>query len=273
MNIQIIKKNPLTIPVVMAEVMGVYKKYDLDVNIISDDDFNFGTRSLYGTGESDAMMGDLTFFFYNLEKGRKSVLTSNLTRTIHLIGRKGIGNKRDGLKIGANRTGMLRLFLENDLKDVLTNTEIVWINNTYDRIEALNNGEIDALVAIEPFIDEIKENGGEVLYSTRNSTQNMVVWCFNEEFYNDNQCNVRSFHMALEECMMIYNSMSGQEKYKLVIDIMGYDEISAQRASKFTFEKSANISEDDFDVCMKWMYQNHEITKLYDSKELIKKIF
>lgn len=273
MNIQIIKKNPLTIPVVMAEKMGVFKKFGVDVNVIAEDDFTFGTRSLYGTGESDAMMGDLTFFFYNLEKGRPSVLTSNLTRTIHLVTRDGLQNKKDGLVIGANRTGMLRLFLENDLKDVLTNTKIVWINNTYDRIKSFNNGEIDALVAIEPFIDELVENGAKKIYSTRSSNENMVMWCFNEDYYNNNKKDVKAFHMALEECMSLYNDMTVEEKFLLTKDIMGYDYLAAKRASKFTFEKRGNVTKEDFEKCMKWMYENNEITKLYDAENLIKKIF
>lgn len=273
MNIHIIKKNPLSVPVIMAEKMGIFKKNNVEVNLSVQEDFKFQGKSPYMEGFSDAVMGDLTFFFYFLEKGKMSVLTSNLTRTIHLIARKGLGQKRDKLVVGANRTGMLRMFLENDLKNVLTNTEIVWINNTYDRIEAFNKGEIDALVAIEPFIDELVEQGGELIYSTRNSKENMVMWCFDEEYYNNNEDDVKAFHKSIEEAQQVFNKMSEEEKYDLGIKVIGYDEISATRLKKFEFEKSAAVSKDDFETCMSWMYENFEISKFYNSKNLIKDIF
>ncbi|MGL4763022.1 MAG: hypothetical protein ACRCWG_16490 [Sarcina sp.] len=84
MNIHVIKKNPLSVSAIMADKMGIFKKNGVEVNLTVIEDFKFAGRSPYGSGESDAMMGDLTFFFYNFEKGRNSVLTSNLTRTIHL---------------------------------------------------------------------------------------------------------------------------------------------------------------------------------------------
>ena len=90
------------------------------------------------------MVGDTTFFFYMLKRGKKAVITSDLTRTIHLVGGPELPTDLTHLKIGANRTGLLRLFLENDLKDMIPNAEIVWINNSYERLEALSKGDIDA---------------------------------------------------------------------------------------------------------------------------------
>ncbi|WP_297521996.1 hypothetical protein [uncultured Clostridium sp.] len=273
MKLHIIKKNPLSVSVIMADKLGIFKKNGINVDLTVQEDFKFAGENPYISGKSDAIMGDLTFFFYFLEKGKKSVLTSNLTRTIHLIARKGLSQKRDGLVVGASRAGMLKLFLENDLKDVLINTKIVWINNTYDRIEAFNKGEIDALVAIEPFIDELKEQGGEIIYSTRESKEKMVMWCFDEKFYNENEEKVRLFHKSLEEAQKLFNNMTEEGKYNVGKDIIKYDEISAQRLKKFVFEKSSSVRKEDFDKCVKWMNKNREITKLYDSDKLIKEIF
>lgn len=59
------------------------------------------------------------FFFYMLEKDKKACTTSNLTRTINLVSSNKVDKRLEGMKIGVNRNGLFRLFLENDLKDII----------------------------------------------------------------------------------------------------------------------------------------------------------
>ena len=126
-NLQLIKKNPLTLQVLLAEKLGLFAKHQVTVNLSTTEDFTFNGNNPFFNGESDAMVGDTTFFFYMLKRGKKAVITSDLTRTIHLVGGPELPTDLTHLKIGANRTGLLRLFLENDLKDMIPNAEIVWI--------------------------------------------------------------------------------------------------------------------------------------------------
>lgn len=268
-NITLIKKNPLGIPTIMASKMGIFKKHNIEVNLELPKDFAFGGKNPFLEGDSNAMMGDVTFFFYMLKRGKKAVITSNLTRTISFLVSKDAPKDLSGLRVGVNRAGLFKLFLENDLKNKLKDTKITWINNTYERIKAIDNGEIDALVAIEPFIGELVDRGYEKVWSLRESDKNLVMWCFEEEFYREHKEAVKSFHKALEEAKVIFNESSKEEKVKIAIDYAGYSLNAAKRLEDFTFEKGEAFREEDFNLCQEWMYREGDIDRLYNPKDLI----
>ena len=267
------KKNPLIIPALIAQKHGLFEKRGLQVDLHLTDDFTFDGNSPFIEGQSDAMIGDLTFFFYALEKGKRAVLTSNLTRTIHLVGRKGLKEPYRGIKVGVNRKGLFRLYLENDLKDIVPDAQIVWLNNTYERMEALEQGKIDALVAIEPFVTDLTDKGHEVLWSTRSGDKNLVMWAFDENFYEQHEESVKVFHEALEEAGEWFNQLNPEEKVKVCHEELGYTCDFAKRMVDFNFEPQAAIRLEDFELCMEWMYRNQEITRTYEGTKLIKQVF
>ena len=265
------KKNPLVIPILIAKSKGFFINKGLEVKLDLAEDFTFDGNKPFLDGSSDAMMGDLTFFFYMLEQGKEAVLTSNLTRTIHLVGRKGLEPPYKGIKVGVNRKGLFRLYLENDLKDIVPEAEIVWINNSYERIQALESGEIDALVAIEPFVTDLTNKGHKVIWSTKDSDKNLVMWAFDKTFYENHTESVKVFHEALEEAQNLFNHLSGEEKIQLCQEL-GYPEGFAARMVNFQFEKQGAIRLEDFNLCMEWMHREGEISKLYEGNQLIKKV-
>lgn len=271
-NLNLIKNNPLSLTAILADKKGIFEKYNIDMNLYLDEDFSFKGNIEFLEGRSDAMMGDTTFFFYMLEKGKKAVITSNLTRTVNLVGRKDLPKDLNEIRVGVNRRGLFRLFLENDLKDSIKNPKIVWINNTYDRIEALKKGEIDVLVAIEPFVSKIVNDGGEVIWNSKNSDKNLVMWCFDEDFYNNNFDAVKNFHGALNEAAKIFNASSSEEKVNYFINYCGYSKDMAEGFKDFIFEINSNYKKEDFNLCQEWMYREGEIKKLYDAAALVKKI-
>ena len=266
------KKNPLIIPALIAEKRGLFEKRGLKVYLHLTDDFTFDGNRPFIEGKSDAMIGDLTFFFYALEKGKQAVLTSNLTRTIHLVGRKGLNPPYQSIKVGVNRKGLFRLYLENDLKDMLPDAQIVWLNNTYERMEALEQGKIDALVAIEPFVTDLTDKGHQILWSTRSGDKNLVMWAFSESFYEQHKDSVKVFHEALEEAGKWFNQLAAEEKVQVCHEELGYTLDFARRMIAFNFEPQAPIRLEDFNLCMEWMYKNREITKMYEGKNLIKHV-
>lgn len=268
-NITLIKKNPLCIPAIMASEMGIFKKYNIEVNLELPEDFDFGGKNPFLEGESHAMMGDITFFFYMLKRGKNAVITSKLTRTISFLVRKDAPKDLRGLRVGVNRAGLFKLFLENDLKNKLEDVKITWINNTYERIKAIDNGEIDALVAIEPFIGELVDEGYKKVWSLRESEKNLVMWCFEEKFYRENKEVVKRFHKALEEAKVIFNEFSKEEKVRIAIEYAGYSLNTAKRLEGFTFEKGEVYREEDFNLCQEWMYREGDIDRLYSPKDLI----
>lgn len=268
-NIYHTKKNPLIIPVLLADIRGLFRKRDIDVRLNLAEDFSFDGNKAFLEGTSDAMIGDLTFFFYMLEQGKKAVLTSNLTRTIHLVGRKGL-TSLEGIKVGVNRKGLFRLYLENDLKTLLPNPQIVWINNSYERMAALEAGEIDALVAIEPFVTDLTDKGHTIIWSSRESDKNLVMWAFDEAFYEAKPEVVAAFHDALEEAVQLFNELSPSEKVMVCHKELGYPEDFAKRMAHFKFEGQAAVTLEDFNLCMEWMYREKEINHRYEGKALIK---
>ncbi len=269
LNINLIKANPLSIPTILAKKLNIFEKHGVKVNLELQEDFTFKPNSDFLEGKTDAMMGDTTFYFYMLEQGKKAKITSNLTRTIFLIGKKDIKLGQDGIRVGVNRKGLFRLFAENDIKDMLPNHKITWINNTFDRMEALKNNEIDVLVAIEPFVSQVLDAGGEILWNSRNSDKNMVMWCFDSKVIKEKKEAIRSFYSALEEAEEIYNNATEDERVRLCVEVCGYEKEKAIKFNNFTFEKVGNYSHNDFNICQEWMFRNGEISKMYNSEECI----
>ena len=271
-NLKLIRINPLTMPVIIADKMNLFKKYNINVNLKLDEDFTFDGNKDFYEGKVDAMVGDITFFFYMLEKGKKAIVTSNLTRTIQVVGKNYPADLKK-LRVGVNRTGLFRLYLENDLKEILPEAEPVWINNSYDRLQALENEEIHALVAIEPFIGDVVENGGEVIWKSIDSDKNLVMWAFDEEFYKNKRDTIVDFYKALEEAQNLFNSFSSDEKFKMSIELAGYNNKLANRMRYFNFERQDNFRVEDFELCQEWMFRENEISTIYDSSKLIGDIF
>lgn len=272
-NFTIIRKNPLMIPVFIAKELGIFNKYNLEVNLDINDDFTFDKNIKFIQGKTDAMVGDLTFFFYILEQGKKAVITSTMTRTIYVVGGRDLPEDMNNLKVGVNRSGLFRLFLENDLKNIMPNAEPIWINNSYERLNALDKGEIDALVAIEPFVSDALDLGGDIIWASKDSNKNLVMWAFDKEFYENNKEAVKCFHKGIEEAKEIFNSANEDEKVNLAIKYAGYDEKLANRLRKFEFEKGRKYNINDFNLCQEWMLREKEINTKYNGENLIVDIF
>lgn len=268
-NFTITRKNPLMLPVFIAESLGIFEKNNIKVTLDVKDDFTFDKNIKFIDGRSDIMVGDLTFFFYMLEQNKKAVITSTMTRTIYLVGREGLSENLSDLKVGVNRAGLFRLFLENDLKEILPNAKHIWINNSYERLKALEAKEIDALVAIEPFVSDALELGGDIIWASKDSDKNLVMWAFDEEFYRNNEDAVISFHKSIEEAKEIFNNTLPKEKVDMAINCAGYDEKLASRLDNFEFEKGLKYSIDDFNLCQEWMIREGEIKNRYNGEELI----
>lgn len=272
-NFTIIRKNPLMIPVFIAKELGIFNKYNLEVNLDINDDFTFDKNIKFIQGKTDAMVGDLTFFFYMLEQGKKAVITSTMTRTIYVVGGRNLPEDMNNLKVGVNRSGLFRLFLENDLKNIMPNAEPIWINNSYERLNALDKGEIDALVAIEPFVSDALDLGGDIIWASKDSDKNLVMWAFDKDFYENNKETVKYFHKGIEEAKEIFNSSNEDEKVNLAIKCAGYDEKLANRLRKFEFEKGRKYNINDFNLCQEWMLREKEINTKYNGENLIVDIF
>lgn len=271
-NFTIIRKNPLMLPVFIADSLGIFNKNNIKVTLDINEDFTFDKNIKFLDGRSDILVGDLTFLFYMLEQNKKAVITSTMTRTIYVVGREGLYNNLSDLKVGVNRAGLFRLFLENDLKDIMPNAEPIWINNSYERLKALENKEIDALVAIEPFVSDALELGGDILWASKDSDKNFVMWAFSEEFYKNNQDAVISFHKSIEEAKEIFNNLSPKQKVEMAINHARYPENLANRLKDFEFEKGQKYNIDDFNLCQDWMIREGEIKNRYNGEEIIKQL-
>ncbi len=271
-NLRLIRVNPLSLPVFIAKEKKIFDKYGVDINLGVDEKFLFDDNPDFYQGKADVMMGDIVMFYKMLEKGKDCVITSNLTRTMKLVG-KNYPKDLKGLVIGTGMSPLVKLYVQNDLNDNFKNAKTVKIKNSYDRVNALLTGEVHALSAIEPFISDVLEKGGEVIWDSRDSRSNLLLWTFDRKFYNKNKDLVIRFHQALEEAQNLFNSSSENEKVILATECGKYEQNLANRMRNFSYEKQDNFNQEDFDVSQEWMYKNNEISKLYDGKSIIANIF
>lgn len=267
------KINPLVLPVIFADKLGYFEKFHVPVDLTVTETFQFAQKSSFVAGDVDAMMGDLTFYFDYRQQGKDAFVTTDLTRTIQLLAKKGA--PKEGLRVGVARKGLFPFFMAHDLKTVLKQPEIVWINNTYERIQMLQNGEIDALVAIEPFITDIlkTQSDTEILWHSKNSDKNMVMWCFDRKFYDNNVETVANFHHALEAAAKNFNALSADDKVLQAIKIAQYTPEAAENLRHFTFEKQHNYATKDFELLADFLWQTGEVSQKYHTKDCLRKVF
>lgn len=261
--------NPLVLPVILADQLGMFKKQQVTVDLRLAETFQFNGKSEFMTGEVDAMMGDTTFFFYYLKDGKYAKITSNLTRTIQIVGNQDV-TAETALQIGVNRKGLFRFFQEHFLTGQLKKAQVVWLNNTFERIQAMRDKKINGLVAIEPFItDVLIEFQGEVLWHSKDIPHYFVMWCFAGQFIDEHPQTVRNFHLALSEAAEYFNQLSPSAKVSCCRDIAGYSQDLADRMSDFVFEEQGNYQVEDFDLCQKWLFKEGEISELYEASDYL----
>ncbi|WEG73673.1 ABC transporter substrate-binding protein [Vagococcus intermedius] len=261
--------NPLVLPVILAKELGFFDKRKVEVELRLADDFVFQGKNEFLLGEVDAVMGDTTFFFYYLEEGKQAKITSNLTRTIQLVD-NGMTDDETTFVVGVNRRGLFRFFQQYFMPEQLKNASLKWLNNTYERMEAMRKGEINSLVAIEPFIADVQtEFNSRVVWHSNQIEHYFVMWCFDSQFVEENPQTVRHFHEALEEASSYFNQLSAEDK---VITYQTYAKVplaKAEAMSQFNFEEQKNYQSDDFNLCQKWMKDEGEISQLYEAERYI----
>lgn len=261
--------NPLVLPVILAKELGFFTKRKVEVDLRLADDFIFQGKEEFMSGEVDAVMGDTTFFFYYLEEGKQAKITSNLTRTIQLVD-NGLTNDETEFIVGVNRRGLFRFFQHYFMPEQLKQASIKWLNNTYDRIEAMRKSDINSLVAIEPFIADIaSEFNSRVIWHSNQIDAYFVMWCFDADFIEKNPQTVREFHAALAEAAHYFNQLSAEDK---VTTYQRYAKVPLEKAramSQFYFEEQENYRKSDFDLCQKWMKEEGEISQLYQAERYI----
>lgn len=259
--------NPLSLPLILAQELRIFQKNHCSVELQLDDQFVFQGKNAFLNGEIDAQMGDTTFFFYYLKEGKNAVITSTLTRTIQLVGQKN-WQALNELTVGISRTGLFRFFVDTYLHEELPPVTYDFINNTYERIQALEDKKIQALVAIEPFVTTVLSlPEQEVIWHSNQLDACFVMWCFDAEFANKYPEDVRNFHRSLEEAQTYFNQQSTEEKVALLIKHCHLPEEKALIFKDFSFEPQKNYAESDFALCQDWMFNNQEIDKKIAPKE------
>ena len=123
-------------------------------------------------------------------------------------------------------------------------------------------------MAIDPFVTDVLETGGKILWSLANSSHNWVMWAFDRTFYEQNQGAVHNFYQALEDTTNLFNQASPNQRIQWAKDC-GYPEKLASRFATFTFEPYHPYAVEDFNLCQNWMYKNKEIDQLYDPHQCI----
>ncbi len=265
--------NPLVLPVILAKELGFFKKFSVEVDLELADNFIFQGKKAFLNGEVDAQMGDTTFFFYYLKDGKEAVITSTLTRPIQLAGFSNL-NEKEEVNVGISQNGLFKFFVDTYLKNKLPSLSYTYINNTYERIEALTNKKIDALVAIEPFISTVLEiPETEVIWHSKDIDACYVMWCFDKYFVKENPNDVKNFHLALEEAGIYFNNQTSEQKIKLLETYCHLPHEKAVIFADFEFEAQQNYSKDDFILCQDWLFNQNEINKKIAPEEGLFKTF
>lgn len=267
------KVNPLVLPIIFADRLDFFKKRGVPVDLTVVDDFIFNAAPSFVDGDVTAGIGDLTFFFDDLEHGKDAILTSDMTQTVQLLVRKEITDYT-GIKIGVARRGLFPFLIENDLKDLVPNAQIVWLDNTHERIAALKEHEIDGLVAINPFIDQVLEEvPSKVIWNLRNSNKKLIMWTFDRPFYLRNKEMVQQFHFALDDAAQYFNQQSPADKVRLASEVALYNQQAAGWVRDFSFEQTHNFPKEDFELMQDFLLKNKKITQKYDSETRIARIY
>lgn len=251
-KIGLLEKNPLSIQPLLAEKLGLFDKYNIQVEITK-----IGHFPAFAMEHVTAQVGDTTRIFERLKQGEDLIITSDLTRTMKLILKKGV-DKNKKLKILAAKEQSLGIYTEYYLHKNGYQFEFVTETSMLKRVEMIRNCEVDGACMIDPFLIEFIDNGYELVYEGKNHQHNFTCWAFHREYLEKyGKENIIKFHRALNEAGQYYNQLTNQEKLKFVQENLDYQKNLKQFYENFRFELDHEYQYETLLECYKWKIQKN----------------
>ncbi len=265
-KIGLLEKNPLSLQPLLAEELGLFKKYNLDVEIKK-----IGHFPAFAMETVTAQVGDTTRIFERLNQGEDLVITSDLTRTMKLILRSDV-DKSKRLKILAAETQSLGIYTEYYLKKNGYQFEFISELSMQKRVEMIRTKSVDGACMIDPFLIEFIGHGYDLVYEGKEYPNNFTCWAFHREYIDMyGEQNVLNFHKALNEAGEHYNCLSPLAKVNAVKKHLTYNDGLKTFYENFEFQCDGEYQVEALNECYLWKCQKNPELKGQDLSEVILK--
>ena len=208
-----------TLPLYVAEVEGLFTKYDLEVEFIP-----AGSApkrdEMINAGQADGMINEIvSTIFYNREETRVQIVRYARTATpdsgifqILASGQSGIKSidQLKGVKIGISQGTVIEYLTDRLLQaEGFTPEEIktIAVPDIGQRMTLLGSGDLDAAMLPDPLASLVLQQGAVfVMDDSRHPDYSHSVYAFRKDFVDQNPGAVRNFLAALEKAVELINA-------------------------------------------------------------------
>lgn len=264
-KLQLLDRNPLTLQPLLAKELGLFDKYDLDVEITLIDKL-----PRFNMDEVTANVGDVTRIFNLIHDGIEMVVTSTLTKTMKMI----IVNdyqERAKLHIISATTQSLGIYASEVIETLGIDAYLDDYGNLQERLEALENNRVDGACMIAPFLNKFINDGYKVVFDGKNHESNFTCWAFKKSFATNNREKVLNFHQALNEAGDYFNKLSKQERLEIAKKHLKVAQWDEEMYLNFEFDRDYEYSFQDLEKCFKWLKTKDSKFNDFDYSNIIMK--
>ncbi len=245
-KLQLLDQNPLSLQVVLADVFGLFKKYNVDIKYEMISFF-----PAFDMTKVNGQVGDVTRVFERIADGEEIIITGDLSKTMKLILIDGYQDK-DELTLLASPDQSLGIYNEfycsaNNIKFKCHEERSI-----AKRVELLKNKRVDGAFMIDPFLFEFIGIGYELVYDGKSHPDNYTCWAFDKSFLNNNKEMVLNFHHAINEGIEKFNKLSKGEKLKLAKEHLNFEEKLNAYYEELFFDQTTQYSDQVLKRAFKW---------------------
>ncbi len=251
------------IPVIVADSLGYFSQYGLEVNI---ENFQSPTdrNAALQAGEVDAVMSDVVADILYLDAGMDMVMTSLIQTEFMVVAspQSGITSFED---IGSeHKCGVALNTLMEYIADMAGVGEKIMVPDVMTRVEQVVSGDLDLTVVPEPYGSMAVERGGVKVGTSGEMGIYAALMLFPREYLDNNREAITAFYRGYNDAVA-YLQANGMEDVIEDITAKGEFPTSTQEIlMALEFTPIAPATEDQFLKVEEWMNQHPDFNGPYD---------
>lgn len=255
------------IPLIVAQELGYFKEEKVDINLnvfFSAMDRDAAVQA----NQLNSMVSDLISVGLLEESGNNFVVVSKTETEYKLLSSPEQNNINldsfDNKKIGLSTNTLMEYLVDMTIsKNNLKNIEKVNIPKMPNRLEMLNNNQIDGAILPEPLASLSEQKGSKVLLSNKDLNLYPGVLLFNEAFVKENKDEMKGFVSAYNKAVDYINKNGIQEFSTQINEKLSFSEEAFATFKDAKYTQLSLPDNDSVTSAMNWLYEKKLISKLY----------
>jgi len=261
-------KNTASLPTLMADATGDFTQQNISVTVKTFDS-NSQLNSAIAEGTVDAAVSNLVSYasLVNDKKNASWKVVGTLPGYNGLVANKkyksvkSLKGKTIAIdKHDASKQYLLSVLKKNKMK--YSSIKVKQVDSMQDRVNALQDGSVDAAVLDDPLMSSAKANGGKILNRQKMSADNGDVLIINKKFAKKNVSSTQILVDTMNKEIKLLNNTGGYGIAGSALNKMNYDQKGAEVLTKLdvSFKKVHKVKKSNFNKDFKYA-KSHKLYK------------